>query len=74
MSVERREIICPWHRFRYSLIDGKCVASNNRPPVETFAVAIEGDAVFLELPERNAAVGAATPSDRPEAQAVIRSE
>jgi nitrite reductase/ring-hydroxylating ferredoxin subunit len=60
VSPSRREIICPWHRFRYSLVDGRCVASNNRPAVETFPVTVEGDLVLVELSEKPAKV--ATPT------------
>lgn len=52
VSVSRREIICPWHRFRFSLEDGRCVASNNRPPVQTFPVHVNGEDVFAEIPKR----------------------
>ena len=50
VSVERREIICPLHKFRFNLLNGACVASNKRDPVETFAVRIQENEVFLVRP------------------------
>ena len=50
VSAARREIECPWHRFRFSLTDGACVATNNRPPATTFPVRIENGNVFVEIP------------------------
>lgn len=49
VSAERQEITCPWHRFRFGLRDGRCVAATNRPAVETFAVRIEGGDVFADV-------------------------
>jgi nitrite reductase (NADH) small subunit len=45
VSAARAEIVCPWHRFRYSLRDGRCVAATARPGAVVISVHIEGDAV-----------------------------
>jgi nitrite reductase/ring-hydroxylating ferredoxin subunit len=52
VSVERREIICPWHLFRFSLDDGSCVAANDRPPVEVYPVSLDDGKVRVRVPEK----------------------
>ncbi|MGH7089581.1 MAG: Rieske (2Fe-2S) protein [Stellaceae bacterium] len=52
VSAARREIVCPWHRFRYSLRDGRCIAATNRPPVAAFAVRIEDGSVYADIPPK----------------------
>lgn len=49
VSATRAEITCPWHRFRFSLRDGRCVAATDRPPVETFPIRLDGDAVLANI-------------------------
>ena len=49
VSAARREIECPWHRFRFSLADGACVATNNRLPATTFPLRIENGKVFVDI-------------------------
>lgn len=51
VNVERLEIACPLHGFRFSLRDGRCVAAPGRPPVETYRARIEGDVVVTEIPD-----------------------
>ena len=50
ICADRLEITCPWHRFRFSLRDGSCVAATKRPAAQTFAVVVNGDDVFAEIP------------------------
>ena len=50
VSVERREIICPWHLFRFNLDDGKCVAANDRPSVPVYTVTVKGGKVLVHVP------------------------
>jgi apoptosis-inducing factor 3 len=52
VSVARREITCPWHRFRFSLRDGRCVVATKRPPVACFAVRIEDGRVYADIPPK----------------------
>ena len=59
ISVERRELICPWHLFRYSLDDGRCVAANNRPGVEVFQATVVNGQVVVQVPEKVAVSTAA---------------
>jgi nitrite reductase/ring-hydroxylating ferredoxin subunit len=51
LSVTRREVICPWHRFRFDLASGACVASNLRPPARTFPVEIVKGRVVVTVDE-----------------------
>ncbi len=58
ISIARREIVCPWHRFRYSLADGQCVAAEGRRPrLRTYPVLLEDGKIFAEL-DREAAEAA----------------
>ena len=50
ISVARREIVCPWHRFRFDLASGACVASNLRKPAQRHAVTIDGTRVLVDIP------------------------
>lgn len=58
VSAARREITCPWHRFRYALGDGACVASPTRRPACTFAVRIEDGRILADIPLAAAAAPA----------------
>ncbi|HXP77235.1 MAG TPA: Rieske (2Fe-2S) protein [Stellaceae bacterium] len=52
VSAARREITCPWHRFRFSLRDGRCVVATKRPPVACFPVRVEDGCVFAAIPAK----------------------
>lgn len=52
LSVKRREIICPWHRFRFDLDTGACVASNLRKPACRYDVRLDGKRVLVNVPDR----------------------
>ncbi|HXQ52670.1 MAG TPA: Rieske (2Fe-2S) protein [Stellaceae bacterium] len=49
VSVKRREIACPWHRFRFHLASGASV-TNPELLAQTFAVRVEGGEVLVSLP------------------------
>lgn len=38
---------CPWHRWEYSLVDGRNAGGINSTKVRTYPVRIEGDQVFV---------------------------
>lgn len=50
VSAKRREIICPWHRFRYALDSGACAASPSRRAARTFAVSIQDGWILADIP------------------------
>jgi 3-phenylpropionate/trans-cinnamate dioxygenase ferredoxin subunit len=49
ISKSRREITCPMHGFRYSLVDGACVASPSRPSITTFAVTLDDGKIIADI-------------------------
>ena len=49
VSVKRREVICPWHRFRFQL-DSGASATNPEMLAQTFPVTIEDGQVLVSLP------------------------
>lgn len=49
VSAKRREVECPWHRFRFDLKTGTCVASNARPALPVYAVDVRDDVVFVNI-------------------------
>lgn len=49
VSRARREITCPWHRFRYDLRSGACVASNLRPAAATYPVRLAEGRVLVTV-------------------------
>lgn len=53
VSATRLEIECPWHRFRFDLRTGACVASNLRPPLPVYPVRVEGERVLVTLPDQS---------------------
>lgn len=42
----RREIICPWHRYRFELDSGASV-TNRELVCRTFPVEVRGDAIYV---------------------------
>jgi nitrite reductase (NADH) small subunit len=48
LHTGRRELICPWHRFRFRLDDGASV-TNPAMVARRYPVRVEGDEVFIEL-------------------------
>jgi nitrite reductase/ring-hydroxylating ferredoxin subunit len=55
VSVERAEVSCPWHRFRYDLRTGRCVASNLRPGAAVYPVRVDGDRVYVTINDKDRA-------------------
>ena len=51
ISTKRMEVECPWHRFRYDLRTGACVASNHRPALAVYPVRVDDQRVLVTLPE-----------------------
>ena len=41
-------IICPLHKYRYSLLDGSCLTDESYS-ISTYKVIVEGEEVYLEL-------------------------
>jgi len=46
VSVQRGELICPWHRFRFDLRSGASV-TNPQLVAKTFPVEVRENAVFI---------------------------
>ena len=46
LSTARKELICPWHRFRFDLRDGTSVTNRELAAV-TFPVVVEDGDVFV---------------------------
>jgi nitrite reductase/ring-hydroxylating ferredoxin subunit len=55
VSAGRLEVTCPWHRFRYSLRTGSCVASNLRPPAEVYPVRVQDDRIYVTIGDKERA-------------------
>ncbi len=53
VSVERLEVVCPWHRFRFDLNDGRCVASPDRASLPVYPVRISDGKVFVTIDEKD---------------------
>ncbi len=51
VSEARAELICPWHRFRFGLRDGRSV-TNPELSVPTFETRVTDGSVFITIPER----------------------
>ena len=51
LDLEHLVIACPWHGWEFDLASGTCVADPNRR-VATYAVAVEGDQIVVEIPDR----------------------
>jgi 3-phenylpropionate/trans-cinnamate dioxygenase ferredoxin subunit len=50
VNVGRREIICPWHRFRFQLDGGGTSATNSELKIQTYPARIDGGQVVVEIP------------------------
>jgi nitrite reductase (NADH) small subunit len=48
LSTTRRELICPWHRFRFDLADGSSV-TNRALCATTFPVTVEAGRVYVTV-------------------------
>ncbi len=49
--LEADVVICPWHGSRFNVTTGQVVGPPARRPVSTYPVRIQGEAVYVELPE-----------------------
>ena len=49
VNVERMEVTCPWHRFRYDLRTGRNVLSDIRGAATVYRVAIRDGGVFVTI-------------------------
>ncbi|MFP6584899.1 MAG: nitrite reductase large subunit NirB [Candidatus Hydrogenedentota bacterium] len=50
------KVACPHHKKQFSLETGECL-SGDPYKLKTFPVRVEGDKVYIELPERSALIG-----------------
>jgi nitrite reductase/ring-hydroxylating ferredoxin subunit len=48
MHAGRRELICPWHRMRFGLADGRSV-TNRELVAKTYPVAVENGRVYVTV-------------------------
>jgi nitrite reductase (NADH) small subunit len=48
--VDETTVSCPWHAWRFSLKDG-CWLDNPKIKVDMFQVIVEGDSIWVELPD-----------------------
>jgi nitrite reductase (NADH) small subunit len=46
-GLEGRVVRCPWHRWEFSVDDGRSVGEVTRKRVVTYEVEVEGDDVFV---------------------------
>lgn len=43
-------LTCPWHGAQFKVTDGKCIQGPATTDIATYAVKVEGQAIYLELP------------------------
>jgi nitrite reductase/ring-hydroxylating ferredoxin subunit len=48
-TLTGRVIECPLHRARFDVVSGRCLARPAERDLETYAVRVDGDAVFVSL-------------------------
>ena len=48
LHTGRKELICPWHRFRFGLADG-CSVTNPALAAKTFPVTVEDGRVYVTV-------------------------
>ena len=46
--IEAESVVCPWHGFRFSLLDGAC-SSNPMLRLTCYPVRLDGDDVEIEI-------------------------
>lgn len=49
--VEGDEVECPLHQARFHIPSGRAVSAPATEPLETYAVKIEGDDVYVAIPD-----------------------
>ena len=47
--VENAEVVCPWHGWRYGLLDGECSTLPGSMNAIVYAVKLDGDDVLVQL-------------------------
>ncbi len=47
--LDGKEVICPWHAFRFNVTTGVCDLDKTK--VETYPVKVEGDDIYVGVPE-----------------------
>lgn len=62
-AIEGDVLTCPWHGYRFDLPSGRCL-TDPHAELDRYAVTVEGDTVYVDVPE-----GAAAPSPQPTLQA-----
>jgi nitrite reductase/ring-hydroxylating ferredoxin subunit len=50
-TVHRGIVACLRHGWRFDLRDGRCVNFSGAPPVVTFPVTIQGEDIYITLPD-----------------------
>ena len=45
----RREVVCPWHGYRFSLENGTETSGKNCRPLTTYNIRVDGDGVFVHI-------------------------
>ena len=55
--VKNGTIMCMWHAWRFNLRDGTCVNIPKASPVSTYPLTVQGDDLFVTLPDDNEASG-----------------
>jgi nitrite reductase (NADH) small subunit len=48
LHTKRRELICPWHRFRFDLADG-CSVTNRALAAKTYLVTVDDGRVYVTV-------------------------
>ena len=48
VSTTRKELMCPWHRFRFDLTDG-CSVTNRALQAKVFPVTVEDGRVYVTV-------------------------
>ena len=52
VCAEGRVLMCPWHRWEFDLTTGRTMFELDRRRLIRYALALEGDEVFVNVPAR----------------------
>ncbi|MEQ8387746.1 MAG: non-heme iron oxygenase ferredoxin subunit [Alphaproteobacteria bacterium] len=50
-DIEGEDIVCPWHEGTFNIKTGEATGAPCTIPLKIYKAVIEGDAVFVELPD-----------------------
>ena len=50
-DIEGEDIVCPWHEGTFNIKTGEATGAPCTIPLKTYKAVIEGDTVFVELPD-----------------------